>query len=219
MRGRSYLLGPGAALTAGVLTFLFAPSWIAGTARLVAAYDAAAVASLAINWTFFMSGNPTHTRKYAAVQDPGRIFVFFLVLLAVVAGLVAAIGIIGRSPGAHHDGAHVVSLILGVGAIALGWLLIHTSFTYRYAHLYYRDSNRDLKADAGLIFPGNASPSDYDFAYFSFVLGMTFQVSDVQITSGVIRRVALAHGLVSFAYNATIFGVTVNVIASLLQSG
>jgi uncharacterized membrane protein len=115
----------------------------------------------------------------------------------------------------HHQTAAIYSL--GFAAVVLGWLLIHTLFIFRYAHLYYEDRDRDNKSDGGLAFPGTHEPKDLDFAYFSFVLGMTFQVSDVQITSPRIRALALAHGLVSFGYNTAILALVVNTVAGLLH--
>jgi uncharacterized membrane protein len=106
----------------------------------------------------------------------------------------------------------------GFGAVVLGWLLVHTIFSFRYAHLYYGDRDRNNESDGGLIFPGRADPSYCDLAYFSFVIGMTFQVSDVQITDQRIRRLVLGHGLISFGYNTAILALVVNVVSNLLHA-
>jgi len=100
----------------------------------------------------------------------------------------------------------------------LGWFLIHTIFLFRYAHLYYFDSDDDGSAQRGLAFPGTQNPNDYDFAYFSFVIGMTFQVSDVQILDSGVRRLALIHAMISFGYNSTILALGINLISSLLHA-
>jgi len=100
----------------------------------------------------------------------------------------------------------------------LGWLLIHTTFIFRYAHLFYYDSDQDGTAQRGLDFPGTKDPDDYDFAYFSFVIGMTFQVSDVQITDPGVRSLALVHALLSFGYNTAIIALGVNLASSLLNA-
>jgi uncharacterized membrane protein len=91
-------------------------------------------------------------------------------------------------------------------------------FALRYAHLFYSapiSSSEDYAG--GLQFPEEKAPDYLDFAYFSFVVGMTCQVSDVQITSRSIRRLALAQGILSFAFNTVILALTVNIISGLLQ--
>ncbi len=110
-------------------------------------------------------------------------------------------------------GLHLAVAITGM---ILSWALVHTVFAVRYAHLYY--SNHKLHPQthaAGLNFPEDDRPDFLDFAYFSFILGMTFQVSDVSVTSKKIRRWALWHGLIAFAYNTVIVALTINIIAGL----
>jgi uncharacterized membrane protein len=107
---------------------------------------------------------------------------------------------------------------VGIAAVILGWLIIHTTFIFRYAYLYYYDSDADGTAQRGLSFPGTNEPDDYDFAYFSFVIGMTFQVSDVQISDPGIRTIVLVHALLSFAYNTAILALVVNLASGLLGS-
>ena len=98
-----------------------------------------------------------------------------------------------------------------------GWWLIHTIFTFRYAHLFYYDGDNNQRADRGLEFPGTEKPSDYDFAYFSFVVGMTFQVSDVQVTTASMRRMVLTHGIIAFAYNTAILALGINISTTLIR--
>jgi uncharacterized membrane protein len=113
---------------------------------------------------------------------------------------------------------HVGFAILSV---ALSWIMIHTIFAIRYTHLYYnlmyeeRMSQKEHKG--GLIFPSDEPPDYFDFAYFSFVIGMTWQVSDVQITSKRIRRIVLLHALLSFLYNTVILALSINIISNLIQ--
>jgi uncharacterized membrane protein len=98
----------------------------------------------------------------------------------------------------------------------LSWVMVHTSFCFHYAHLYYGDADDDPKVHAeGLIFPHEKRPDYLDFAYFSFVVGMTFQVSDVEITSRSIRRFVLLHSLLSFGLSMFVVALTVNLIAGL----
>lgn len=95
-------------------------------------------------------------------------------------------------------------------AVVLSWVVTHTMFTLRYAHLYYGDGEV-----GGLDFPGVEPPVDDDFAYFAFTIGMCFQVSDVVISSSRIRREALLHALLSFVYNTVILALSLNLVFSL----
>jgi uncharacterized membrane protein len=215
---KSRLVGLVGALVAGLLVLFFAPSWLRGTVRPVAAYDAGAILVLAFDWLFALRNNATHTERRAAQADPGRNVVLFVVLLSVAAGLASAIIILGKGP-AVPASDRGLALTFGLLAVALGWFLIHTTFIFRYAHLFYYDSDADGTAQRGLTFPGTNEPDDYDFAYFSFVIGMTFQVSDVQITDPGVRSLALFHALLSFGYNTAILALGVNLASSLLNAG
>lgn len=95
--------------------------------------------------------------------------------------------------------------------IVTSWIMVHLAFTFRYAHLYYGDDNKRYEQHArGLTFPDDEQPDYFDFAYFSFVIGMTFQVSDVVITSKGVRRLVLLHSLISFVFNTVIIALTVS---------
>jgi uncharacterized membrane protein len=164
-----------------------------------------------------MHGDPSGTASRAAVEDPGRNAVLVLVLGSVGFGLAAAVVILGHGP--HVTSMNERAVIYGVGLLAVfaGWVLIHTTFVFRYAHLFYFDSDDDGSAQRGLIFPGTEEPNDYDFAYFSFVIGMTFQVSDVAIKDSGVRRLALIHALISFGYNTTIVALVINLVSGLFH--
>lgn len=214
-RGRLIVFS--AAALAVLAVNVAAPVWLTGISRAVAAYDAAAAVLIVLFWTLAMHANPSHTQERAAVEDPGRNAVLGIVLLSVIIGLASAIAILGRVPHVNTVNEKLVIYLLGVGAVVTGWLLIHTLFTFRYAHLFYFDDDDDNQADRGLTFPGTKEPSDFDFAYFSFVVGMTFQVSDVQVTDSGVRRVVLFHGLISFAYNTAILALVINIASGLLH--
>jgi uncharacterized membrane protein len=215
IRHRSILFG--SAIVGAVLVMLFAPAWLHGTVRVVAAYDLAALILLAINWGFSLKDDPRHTDARAGQEDPGRNIVLGVVLLSIAAGLASAVVILGKGPNVPTSDRDT-ALALGLAAVVLGWALIHTTFIFRYAHLFYYDGDGDGVGARGLIFPGTTDPDDYDFAYFSFVIGMTFQVSDVQITDPDVRRMALLHGIISFAYNTAILALVVNLASGLFSS-
>ena len=100
-----------------------------------------------------------------------------------------------------------------IAGMALSWFLVHTVFAFRYGHLYYGD-DEDEPANhaAGLEFPKEPAPDYLDFAYFAFVIGMTFQVSDVEISSRRLRRLVLFHGIISFLFNTVILALSISVI-------
>lgn len=199
------------------LIFVGSEPWLHGSVRAVAGYDGASLFLLLFLWAGTLRPTPEGAMRRAESEDPGRNVVMAAVLISAVYGLVAAITILGRGPEIHRNSAGL-ELGFGLAAVILGWLVIHTIFTLRYAYLYYVDDDDDGEAQRGLTFPGTTDPGDYDFAYFSFVVGMTFQVSDVEVSSRVMRRVVLLHGLVSFAYNTTILALVVNVVSGILSA-
>jgi uncharacterized membrane protein len=183
----------------------------------VAAYDAGAIALIAVFWSLSMHRDAANTALRAAVEDPGRNVVLALVIGSVGFGLAAAIVILGHGPKVNSVNERTISYVLGLLAVAVGWVLIHTMFLFRYAHLYYFDSDDDGSAQRGLLFPGTENPNDFDFAYFSFVIGMTFQVSDVQIKDPGVRIVVLVHALISFMYYGTIVALVINLLSGLFH--
>lgn len=121
----------------------------------------------------------------------------------------ASLGAIIAELGAPQRGAY--ELILATATIALSWTMIYVVFALHYAHEYYRSAK-----GGGLNFPDDDKPDYWDFIYFSFVIGMTAQVSDVGITDKTIRRTATAHGVVSFFFNTALLALMVNIAASAL---
>jgi uncharacterized membrane protein len=210
-------LGLGGAGIAALLVSLFAPGWLHGTVRAVASYDVAALIILIYDWTVGLRNDASHTFRRAAQEDPGRHILLVIVVISAVAGLASAILILGKGPNVPA-GDRDLALTFGILAVCLGWFLIHTTFIFRYAHLFYYDSDQDGTAQRGLTFPGTTEPDDYDFAYFSYVIGMTFQVSDVQITDPGVRSLVLFHAILSFGYNTAILALGVNLASSLLNS-
>jgi uncharacterized membrane protein len=214
---RSHAISFGGAALGAAAVLVFAPAWLTWTDRSVAAFDVFALALLAWYWLVTLQRDAAGTGRRAAMEDPGRNVVFGIVLAAVIFAFIAALQILAKAPHDSNPAHTAFCYAIGLGAVVFGWFLIHTAFLFRYAHLYYGDRDGDDKSDGGLLFPGHLEPSDLDFAYFSFVLGMTFQVSDVQITGAPIRRLALVHGLLSFGYNAAIISLGVNVVSGILH--
>jgi len=162
-----------------------------------------------------------HPRDMSALskaQDMSRTLSFLFVLLADFASLATIIVLFEPGQEVNQD-LHVA---LSTLVVVSSWLLVHTVFTLRYAHLYYDKrnptGNKNEKDFArGLDFPNDNAPDYLDFAYFSFVIGMTSQVSDVAIQSKSMRRLTLVHGILAFFFNTSIIAFTINTLSSILQ--
>lgn len=176
------------------------------------------LAVIIMDWIIILWCHPKEVRKIAKIQDSSRTFIFLFVIIASVMCLGAIIFLLKSSKGLSKADVNG-HIFLAISAVMVSWWLVHTIFTMRYAHLYYDTDTDDGKRTpiGGLEFPGNEKEPDYlDFVYFSFVLGMTFQVSDVEISSRQIRRLAWIHGLLSFAFNTAIVALSINVISGLV---
>ena len=173
---------------------------------LLLAFDAAALFFLVATLRLFATADTAAMRARARQQDEG--YWGFLLGSATVSG-VALVALAMELHAAHGHG--VFEIVLATASLLLAWFFINTIFALHYAHEYYGDHG---DSGAGLEFPGGLKEPDYwDFIYFAFVIGMTFQVSDVQISERRIRRVALVHALVTFFFNVIIIALSVNVVA------
>lgn len=161
-----------------------------------------------INWIIFFSSTKDQLSQMVKNQDESVAVIFIIVVVIVCFSLLATVILI-----INKDISSLIVALLGVG---FSWLLLHTIFTIRYAHLFYDSGeNKNGPHSGGLDFPKEKEPDYIDFAYFSFVIGMTFQVSDVQVTSRRFRRLVLMHGFISFVFNAIIVALTISIIANL----
>ena len=171
-------------------------------------------------WLRIATDEPATFLSKAKLQDSNRMTIFVSVLIAACISLFAVGYLLATSKGLSRHGL-TTHVMLSFGTVICSWCLIHTIFTLRYAHIYYGDSDEpdDPGHAGGLQFPGEPAPSYMDFAYFSFVIGMTCQVSDVQISDRRMRRLALCHGLVSFAFNTAILALGINIVSGLFSPG
>ena len=155
-------------------------------------------------------------RAVAQRQDVGRTVIFIFVIIVACAALFAVAFLI-RSGKPEERHLFSIHLFLALATIVLSWLLMHAVFGLRYAHRFYDDSATNAEKHAGgLNFPEDDLPDYRDFAYFSFVIGMTCQVSDVDVTSREMRRLVLLHGILSFGFNTVILALTINTVSSFL---
>lgn len=168
------------------------------------------------SWIIFLTCSTTQIRKKASKEDGSRFYVFLLILISSIGSMFNVLLLIISKNAT--DISKAVYLSLTILGMLLSWMMIHTTFAFHYAHKYYNDDVDDPKKHAeGLAFPDEKLPNYLDFAYFSFVIGMTFQVSDVQITSRLMRRIVLFHGLLSFCLSLFVVALTINIIAGLIH--
>lgn len=184
--------------------------------RALAGWDAGSLALCLFAWHIILGADAAETRRRAGTDDPGHRTVFFIAIVSSLVSLFAA-GAVLRMVRALPSGSQGVWTILALSAIALSWTLTHTSYTLRYAHLYYRGGERSEARASALDFPGGDAPADIDFAYVAFTIGMCFQVSDVAVRTTEMRREVLVHSLLSFVYNTTILALALNMVISLLS--
>jgi len=204
-----------AAFIAGVLSYPVLPSGMTMTTKGLCAWDIGASVYIAAAAFLFCTEAQSRMAANARAQEEGEWTIFWVTMGVVVASFVAVLGEFANSKELTPlvRKWHVALVVFTLFA---SWLMTHISFCFRYAHEYYSGGDGTGEIDGGLEFPGEKSPDYLDFAYFSLVLGMTFQVSDVQITSRKLRRLAAAQGLLSFLFNTVILALTVNIAASLL---
>lgn len=176
-------------------------------------------AHLGLVWVTILSSHPSEVRREVDGQDSNRVVISLFVIVASFVSLFAILFLLHTAGKTASWSELSVHFILSCSCIVFSWVLVHTIFTLRYAHLYYRTSGSGKKQQQqGLEFPNETEPDYLDFTYFSFVIGMTFQVSDVTISSREIRRLALVHALLSFVFNTLLVALTINVVAGVIQS-
>jgi uncharacterized membrane protein len=196
------------AIAIGIVSFFFLPETFRLVTRLLVAWDIFVAAYLLLVYTMVIRSGLAHIRRNAILQDDGR----FVILLVTAVGAFASIAAIVFELGEGHRS--VPELALATITIALSWATVHTQFALHYAHECYRGAK-----PRGLQFPSgdqHEDPDYWDFVYFSFVIGMTAQVSDVGITDKIIRRTATAHGIISFVFNTALVALMVNIAASAI---
>jgi uncharacterized membrane protein len=196
------------AIAMGALAWAAAPWRIMATTRALLAWDVAGLVLVGLAGLIILRSDARETRRRAAAYDPGRRVVWILVLIASTVSLLAATLVLREGRGSTRS-LHVA---LCVATVVISWLVTHSAFTLRYAHLYYRDTDRA----GGIELPGGEPPDDFDFAYFAFTIAMCFQVSDATISSRLIRRTALGQALLAFLYNTVILALALNLIVGQL---
>jgi uncharacterized membrane protein len=200
-----------------LIVLVLLPSWFSLSTKILCIWDAGMISFLATTWVLMMQAKSKTMRRNAQSQDEGRLVILSIVTTAACASIFAIAFILKETKGKDIS-ILIPHLLLAVVTIIGSWLLVHTIFAMHYAHEYYQDhqTQSDCKA-GGLDFPEDIEPDYWDFLYFSFVIGMTSQVSDIQITSRSMRRLSLLHSILSFFFNTAIVAMSINIIAGLIQ--
>ncbi len=208
------------ALAVTVVVCILTQGHVSVPALIMLSWGACAATIIILNWIIILTAHPREMRKLARLKDSSRIIIL---LFVIVASCVSLFSIIFLLKAIGKDGhAHSLHLILmSIGSVIISWWMLHTVFTMSYAHKFYTltpdtDDPEDTVV-GGLMFPNEEKNPDFmDFVYFSFVIGMTFQVSDIEISSRSIRRMALLHAIISFAFNTAIVALSINVVSGLI---
>ncbi|ASD23975.1 DUF1345 domain-containing protein [Cryobacterium sp. TMN-39-2] len=195
-------------VTVGILAGL--ASGLLGNWLLAPAIGWAVAAVLYIGWVWVSVAplDAATTAAHATREDPSRGITDLLLILASLASLGSILIVLVQARAAEGAGQGLLAA-LALVVVALSWVLVHTLFALRYASLYYADD------DGGVDFNQLEPPRYADFAYLSFTVGMTFQVSDTSLTSSTIRAVALRHALMSFLFGSIILATLINLVAGL----
>ena len=206
------------ALAVAAVVFLLLNGKHASAITFMVSWIAFAITTLFITWSTILVFHPKEISHVANEQDNTRLVMFLFVVAAAFISLFAIVLLLQSAPTQKGISKHI---LLSATSVFFSWVLIHTVFTIRYAHMFYTFPTREEQAagadhHGGLVFPATPHPDFFDFAYFSFVLGMTFQVADVDITAGNMRRLALLHGFLSFVYNTIIVALSINIVSGMI---
>lgn len=185
------------------LSFAHAP-----VARAAAGDTFFAVYLTASFW-LLLTSTRADVKRRAAIEDEGVMIVVAIALMAVTFNIVDIFMVLNQKQRPDE-----LTLLLALAAAPLGWLMLHMLSAHHYANLYYFTSGREA-TDRALEFPGTKEPDLWDFVYFSFVIGMTAQVSDVQVCATQMRRAVIGHSLISFFFNTVLIAMVVNAAVAI----
>jgi uncharacterized membrane protein len=195
----------------GLLAIALMPGEWRLVTRMLLGWDVGVGLYILLCVWMFSRCDTDHIRRQSVLADVGQLAIPVLTVGAAIASLAAIlIELRTATGGVTHD-----PLLLGLGVITIlfSWTFIHTIFTLHYAHEFYATNGGRC---GGLEFPGGGKPGYWDFVYFSFVIGMTSQVSDVAVSSRSIRQTVAGHGFVSFVFNVALLALMINIAASAM---
>jgi uncharacterized membrane protein len=188
-----------------VTLILLATPWRV-TTGILAGWDSGVLLYLVLIFWIAAHSPIDLIRQRACVEDEGAMALLVLTMASALASLAAVMSELGHAPSAYQ-------VALGAVTILLSWAFMHVIFALHYAHEFYGEGGYD--GAGGLDFPGDEEPDYWDFLYYSLVVAMTAQVSDVQVTTKTMRRLTTLHGVVSFFFNVIVLALTVNIVSTL----
>ena len=201
------------AIATAVTLALLLPDRLSPVTRALLSWDAGVVTFLSLALIMFVGATPTHMRARAISQDDGALTILIFTIVAASATIVAII-IELSGVKSYESSLRLLHFGLGMGTLLSSWAFIHTNFALHYAHEYYLCRRQHTQLP--LLFPEQPEPDYWDFLYFSFVIGMTSQTSDVSIVATSMRRLAVLHGIISFFFNTALLALAINAAASTL---
>ncbi len=184
--------------------------------NILMGWDIFCLSNIILFWITFFSIDKQQVRHEAKVLNTNAFLIFFFSIILIMASLGIIILLFIQQGKEEKTTPDLLALVTEFGGLILSWLLLHTLFTIHYAHKYWTISKSSSGYERGLKFPEDNNPDYLDFAYFSFVNGMTFQVSDVSVTSKTMRILVLFHCLLAFMFNTIIVALSINLIAGLM---
>lgn len=209
------------AVIVGVVCYQLSPTDFERISRLMMGWDGFLLAVLLLTWLTIFRTHAGDIQRVSHKMNPEHTWVLLLVV-TVVGTTTSLLAVVLLLRGLHemaHD-ERLEHVLVSVVAVAGTWLLMHTLFALHYAHTYFSQQQKAGPAPdderGGLHFSGAAPASYWDFAYFSFVIGMTAQTADVTVTSLRMRRLVLFHGMLAFAFNTAIVALSINILSGLL---
>ncbi len=198
-------------MAVGLIAALLVPGHLSANLRTVIGWDCGSALFLALSIGMAIRATPELMHRHALLDDEAAAVFLALVACAAFFSMFSILSVMREAKSAGGSVTVMLAVMAGL-TILLSWLFTHTVFAVHYAHVYYNDT--DDKQDPGLQFPGDPGNPDYwDFLYFSFVIGMTAQVSDVQVLTRDWRRLVLAHGILSFLFNTVVLALSINLLA------
>jgi len=201
------------AIAIACMLAIILPGHLSPVTRALLSWDLGVLTFLILALIMFIGATPTHMRARATSQDDGALVVLICTIIAATV-TIAAIVIELAGVKSYVPSLRLLHFGLGMVTLLSSWAFIHTSFAIHYAHEYY--ICRRQHTQLPLAFPEKPEPDYWDFLYFSFVIGMTSQTSDVAIVATTMRRLAMLHGIISFFFNTALLALAINAAASTL---
>ena len=201
-------------LVFGLVVFFASPADV-GTTRALLAWNAGAILFIVLILAMMAKTRAADIRDHSTAEEEGRFTVLTFVIAAATMTLIA-IGVEIFAVKEMQSASRALRLALTFGTVITSWAFVHVVFTIYYAHEFHAELGGKRGTRGGLKFPGEAMPDYWDFLYFSFTVGMTAQTSDVAVTSRMMRRLVLVHGIVAFVFTTAVIALTVNLGAQLV---